>query len=1028
MNAKNIKSQATILVLSILGVVSLIGFSFLYMNQVQLRGSNTYMARLQSRYLAEAGINHAREALKFDKMTFAIDSYEDIWYISFSGSDVDLDGDGIKESRWFYVKDAQGADMGRYAVLVQDESAKVNINSAAKYYESGFIQGQSTYEVSIKKLFDNLNLNGEDLTQQVLDYRYGQDRKPGSANSDDDNNNYYLERDLIDNDADGVIDEDGEGVDEPGEFDVNNPRADDKPFVVKEELRSLPGISKSAFLDMAHFITTSSKEKETSSSNSMRQNVNYIKSDNLIKIMLDQGISDPWQKAANILDSIDENFSRTTVFKHYNLIEPVAGQTVGDWAWVSDHYECDTPEGIGTWTWNNLSVTDGEYYCFIYGSEGKPVGDVTIGGQVQESMYSADAFIKSEQGKVKVENSTFSVSIQNNEELGDTCYFKFIELIPEDIDDSSALSIKELHGVEPVRINEIMIKPVVEINTTSSFSPGGSWVWQTDLFVNSDPGSGLEGQGTWVFENIPNGYYYLRLFGKDGEFIGDVEVGGQMQESVRNGDYFIQSNSVCVDSNKLIIKIQNNFSNKTCYFKGIALSQQPDAEYVELVNISNSQIDLSGWMLETTGQEGVVAFMPQGTIILPLSYLVLCVDKQDEAPGINGNNISFVSTWATQQAVQLDFFKTLDRSFDFLKDNPIAEENYLVLKNSEGSIVDKVEYLNSQVSNYLALERADPTEESDSNNNSEFDGWFVTSDLSGGTPSRENNNEDMKKDEFSTHAISEVSINNHRVSSIVDLAYVSKSNQWQKLGLSDISLFIDSLTVSGKELYPKDSNLSGWQEIGSDAGGFYSNNQGEEGVWGWQNLSNGDFFLTIKGEPQEALTVSYKKADDFWQILTHEDIPDDEGLVYCGIISIGEDNPEGTKNNTLEIKLTNTSSSGTAHFYYLRLDPLSNIYGRININTAPQEVLLALPYINTPAASAIINSRPLGNKDGLNRGIGDLLLLDLFEGEQDQIDKLSSFSNMVSVRSDVFQIISRAEVLEGDKVVATQEIKTIIER
>ncbi|NQU19020.1 hypothetical protein HQ550_02575, partial [bacterium] len=76
--------QAILLVITILGAVSVIGLSFLYMNRVQLRGAITYMARLQTRYLAEAGINRAKAILKFDKQMNDIDSYDELWRTAFS--------------------------------------------------------------------------------------------------------------------------------------------------------------------------------------------------------------------------------------------------------------------------------------------------------------------------------------------------------------------------------------------------------------------------------------------------------------------------------------------------------------------------------------------------------------------------------------------------------------------------------------------------------------------------------------------------------------------------------------------------------------------------------------------------------------------------------------------------------------------------------------------------------------------------------------------------------------------------------
>ena len=180
--------QAILMVLSMLGIVSVVGLSFLYMSQVQLRGISSYLGRLQTKYLAEAGINYAKKILEFDAQTQKIDSEDDLWYTTFSGNEADVDLDGTLESKWFYIKDEQGNDIGRYAVLVRDEAAKVNIN------------GDKTI---MEKFFSGVGLSGQGIVDEILKYRYGNDQKPGLANTDDNSNNSGLEEDSLDNDADG---------------------------------------------------------------------------------------------------------------------------------------------------------------------------------------------------------------------------------------------------------------------------------------------------------------------------------------------------------------------------------------------------------------------------------------------------------------------------------------------------------------------------------------------------------------------------------------------------------------------------------------------------------------------------------------------------------------------------------------------------------------------------------------------------------------------------------------------------------
>lgn len=56
------------------------------------------------------------------------DAFTDSWRTNFEGEDVDLNDDGVPDARWLEVKDREGNVIGRYAVLVEDESGKINVN------------------------------------------------------------------------------------------------------------------------------------------------------------------------------------------------------------------------------------------------------------------------------------------------------------------------------------------------------------------------------------------------------------------------------------------------------------------------------------------------------------------------------------------------------------------------------------------------------------------------------------------------------------------------------------------------------------------------------------------------------------------------------------------------------------------------------------------------------------------------------------------------------------------------------------
>ena len=140
------------------------------------------------------------------------------------GQGVDIDGlynNGINndgcDGRWIYVWDKDNRLIGRYALLVEDEAGKININTARAVSPRMQNQGFGTFEIM---LTDGKGAGlpvSLDFARNILGYRYGRDREPGQAGVDDNLTESSFAADLIDNDADGFIDQLAEGIDEPGE-------------------------------------------------------------------------------------------------------------------------------------------------------------------------------------------------------------------------------------------------------------------------------------------------------------------------------------------------------------------------------------------------------------------------------------------------------------------------------------------------------------------------------------------------------------------------------------------------------------------------------------------------------------------------------------------------------------------------------------------------------------------------------------------------------------------------------------------
>ena len=111
------------------------------------------------------------------------------------------------------------------------------------------------------------------------------------------------------------------------------------------------------------------------------------------------------------------------------------------------------------------------------------------------------------------------------------------------------------------------------------------------------------------------------------------------------------------------------------------------------------------------------------------------------------------------------------------------------------------------------------------------------------------------------------------------------------------------------------------------------------------------------------------------------------------------------------------------------MDPVNNLYGRININTAPREVLTALPGVDDAIADSIISSRVFGNKSGLNLGIGDLIAAyALGSNDTDKKNRFKQISNLVTLHSDCYRIIVTGQVLEKGKILAEKKIWVVFER
>ncbi|MEA3485178.1 MAG: helix-hairpin-helix domain-containing protein, partial [Candidatus Aerophobetes bacterium] len=112
-----------------------------------------------------------------------------------------------------------------------------------------------------------------------------------------------------------------------------------------------------------------------------------------------------------------------------------------------------------------------------------------------------------------------------------------------------------------------------------------------------------------------------------------------------------------------------------------------------------------------------------------------------------------------------------------------------------------------------------------------------------------------------------------------------------------------------------------------------------------------------------------------------------------------------------------------------------------NINTASEQVLQSLPYIDSSLAKAIIM---YNEKKGAFNEIGEIAEIlpleklgcngidddgDGYIDEEDEKEAIfRSLSNLITVRSNCFTIVSQGKVRRAGQMVAEKKIKEIIDR
>lgn len=240
------RGVSLLVVLSVLVILAIIAMVFVQQTSLSQMMGRIHIAKVQADMMAESGMEHVLSELRSDILIQPLwDDETENWYTTFSATRkdnaVNLDGGQIESikprySCWHYVRNSEGLLVGRYAVRIQDESSKVNINVARALTPKMQNQGVGTFETILTSRKKKAGLPVS-LTfgKNLLRYRYGRDFLPGQGYVDDNLTEAIYLTDLIDNDADGLIDEPNEGIDEPEEYDPIHPKWDDSALTSMRE-------------------------------------------------------------------------------------------------------------------------------------------------------------------------------------------------------------------------------------------------------------------------------------------------------------------------------------------------------------------------------------------------------------------------------------------------------------------------------------------------------------------------------------------------------------------------------------------------------------------------------------------------------------------------------------------------------------------------------------------------------------------------------------------------------------------------
>lgn len=1002
---------ALLIVVSVLTVVGIMGVAFAFSMYLETQATREFVSTSRARYVAESGVNHARALLDEDRFTSRIDSVTEHWGTDGTGSDVDVDGDSTRESRWRVLSDADRRFTGRYAFEIIDEAGKANLNAGLAHPAPDQLGA-----IDLTTLCEQAGVADPGrLAEAIEAYRNGDDRHPGKAGVDDNGNGQ---------------------IDEPEEYQPLALQGDDRRLESLEDLIGIAQITTEDVRRLARVATVYSWDLNASVTGKARVNINAATASELLPVLFEVGVSDPWQVAVNMADAVDPDFEMSRLTKSSQTVSLTSGGSVtshGEWIRTEEpvvHYRSSGPGGQPL-VWTLDTPPQGSFRILAHGLAGTKVGDVTIAGQLKPSLDDGASV-----GVFDV-SGPLTITVANHEAEDVFCAIRSIEFVSE-----SAQSGVLVRGIEAIRFHEIMVQPTVEfLASAAAFHPRQGSGWQCPLgsTVCSSTGAGKD-DVTWEVApgtGLPVGPYYVRLFGSSG--FDEVCINNRC-EPLANGQR--HAAQITLGGKKIELTLGKSLSDKTYYLTRVELSLAPDAEYVELINLSDQPVDLHGWTIATADREA--RFPDTAAAIGAHGILVAAVDADDHQEGLGDNGISARDAWevpGTIPIVPLTFPGGAPTPEDTWLKAKLPDGGWarLTLKTREGLTVDEVEYPppDQHKSTFLSLEKGDPTVMLDDNENGIDEGWFPSSMAY--TPGQANRNDGLteQRGELEPPKVHdptrEITILNRSLNSVGELAGLPSGTAWKPFATTELASVVDRLTVEGYRLEAEGHLEQGgdaWDEKGD---GSYVHTDPKKsstsGRWQWRDLLDGHYRMSLyscQGCQGEQFSLRWQREDGSWTSWSPPLSTDAQGRLFIGEVTIGMGE---TASGLLTLEAMCVSPSGICHCDYARLDPRLMRVGPVNINTAPEAVLLSLPGMTEAMASRVIANRPYGDQDQKGRGIGDLLVTDVFGSEEE--DKLRMFrqlAHLLTTRSDVFQILSLGQATARDRVEASQRVKTVVQR